>query len=89
MAEKQKDTHIECVSDFCGNRKSPGAWADIFQRPDGTRYIGLGGAWQFYAENCPEIIEQNSPHYAPFLAACATGEDFGYAAKHWPKKTKK
>lgn len=77
------DKHIECVSDFCGNYKHPGAWADIWERPDGSRYIVLGGAWTFYAENTPETIDERSPHFAPFLVACADGSDFGYAKKHW------
>ena len=77
------DKHIECISDFCGNYKSPGAWADIFERADGTRYIGLGGGWEFYCDYPPKIIHQDSPHYAPFIEACNKWEDFGYAKKHW------
>lgn len=76
--------HIACVSDFNGNYRQPGAWADIFRRPDGTRYIGLGGGWRYYAQTCPDIIEESSPDFAPFLAACDEGDDFAFAAKRWP-----
>lgn len=78
------DKHIECVSDFCGNHKKPGAWADLWERPDGSRYVSLGGGWQYYAPGTPETIDQSSLHFQPFLKACETGEDFGYAAKNWP-----
>lgn len=81
--ESVADKHIECVSDFCGNNYNPGAWADIYERPDGSRYIALGGGWEFYAPHTPEVIEESDPHYAPFIAACATCEDFGYARLHW------
>jgi len=80
-----KDTHIECVSDFCGNTWNPGAWADLWERPDGSRYITLGGGWEFYAECTPETVNQDSPHFLPFLAACESGDDFGYAEQHWKK----
>jgi hypothetical protein len=79
----QVDKHIECVSDFCGNNYNPGAWADVYERPDGSRYIALGGGWEFYAPHTPEVIEESDSHYAPFLAACDAFEDFGYAKLHW------
>lgn len=78
-----EDRHVECVSDFCGNNRNPGAWADIYERPDGSRYIALGGGWEFYAPHTPPEIEKSNPHYEPFLAACETCEDFGYAELHW------
>ena len=83
MNTTTEDKHIECVSDYCGNYKHAGAWADIFERPDGSRYISLNGGWEFYAQNTPEFIEDSDPHYGPFLAACETYEDFGYAERHW------
>lgn len=82
---KTKDTHLECVSDFCGNdwKGQPGAWADLWKRKDGTRYISLGGGWEHYAKNTPEVIDESSPHFLPFLSACDKGEDFGYAKQHF------
>ena len=88
MKTTKPDKHVECVSDFCGNHKDPGAWADIFERPDGTRYIGLGGAWLCYAEQTPEFIEEDDPHFQPFLDACEKCEDFGYAKEHWDTSAK-
>ena len=76
--------HVACISDFCGNYRSPGAWADLWQRPDGSQFITLGGGWTFYGPGTPAQIEQESPHFTPFLAAAAADEDFAYAAKHWP-----
>jgi hypothetical protein len=83
--EVTEDRHVECVSDFCGDRYSPGAWADIYERPDGSRYIALGGGWEFYAPDAPAVIEDLDPHYAPFLAACNDCEDtgIGYAELNW------
>lgn len=77
------DTHVECVSDFCGNYRHPGAWADLFQRPDGARYLRLGGGWEFYGSNTPEVIEETDEHFAPFLKACEQDSDFDYAKTHW------
>jgi hypothetical protein len=82
-ASQTGHTHVRCVSDFCGNTRSPGAWADIFQRHDGTHYVGLGGGWAYYARNTPEIIDEKNPHYLPFLNACDAGDDFAYARKNW------
>ena len=79
----ETDHHLECVSDFCGNHKSPGAWADKFARADGTEYVALGGGWVFYGVNTPEFIDSEDPHYAPFLESCADGTDFAYARQHW------
>lgn len=78
--------HLECVSDFNGNdwAGKPGAWADLWERPDGSRVITLGGGWEFYAPGAPGEIPDTSPHFKPFLAACETGDDFGYARRHWP-----
>jgi hypothetical protein len=78
-----EDTHLECVSDFCGNIRNPGAWADVFQRPDGSKYVALGGGWEFYAARTPERIEESDALYAPFLASCDAQEDFGFARLHW------
>lgn len=75
--------HLACISDFCGNHKSPGAWADLYEKPDGTRRIALGGGWKFYGAKSPKFIDEGDPHFVPFLAACETGEDFGYARKNW------
>lgn len=77
------DTHVECVSDFCGNHKHPGAWADLWQRPDGTLYVRLGGGWEFYGAKSPEVVDQSSPHFNAFLKACNADSDFAYAKKHW------
>jgi hypothetical protein len=76
-------THVECVSDFCGNHKSPGAWADLMQRPDGSQVIKLGGNWRHYGQATPEYIEADDPHFQPFLVACAEDTDFTYARTHW------
>lgn len=78
-----EDKHIECISDFCGNLRSPGAWADIFEKEDGTRYVALGGGWEFYGEKTPQVIPDSDPLYQPFLDACEAGEDFGFARLHW------
>ena len=79
-----EDKHVECISDYCGNAyKDCGAWADIYERPDGSRYITLGGGWEFWATNPPDVIEDSNEHYTPFIEACAKCEDFGYAATHW------
>lgn len=81
-----KAKHLECISDYCGNeRTTPGAWADLWERADGTKYITLGGGWPYYGKNTPEVIEENSQHYLPFIQACNDGEDFAYARKHWDK----
>lgn len=82
------DTWIECTSDFCGNNKHPGAWSDLWERPDGTKYLRLGGGWAFYGDQTPEMIDQSSAHFLPFLKACENDSDFGYAKKHWSNKTK-
>jgi hypothetical protein len=84
--QHKDDTHVACVSDFCGNWKDPGTWADLFQRPDGTRYIQLGGGWLYYAKDTPEVIEETSEHFVPFLAACDECADIGYAREHWERK---
>lgn len=81
--QSEQDEHLRCVSDFCGNHRHPGAWADLFRRPDGTEYLQLGGGWIFYGENTPEIIEQGDPRFQPFLRACEDTSDFVYAEKHW------
>ena len=77
------DTHIECISDFCGNNKTPGHWADLWERPDGRRYITLGGGWTFFTENAPDSIDATSPHFAAFIVACESGEDIGYVREHF------
>ena len=84
------DKHIECVSDFCGNEYpfKPGAWADLWERADGSRYISLGGGWCYYAEKTPDTIDETSPHFKPFLKACDAGEDFGYAREHFSSNVK-
>lgn len=79
------DTHVECVSDFCGNHRSPGHWADVFERPDGSRYVGLGGDWEFYHEHAPSIIEQTDARYDGFLAACLTGDDIKFIRDNFGK----
>jgi hypothetical protein len=81
------DEHVECVSDFCGNNKHPGAWADLWKRSDGSTYIALGGDWCFYGENTPETIDETSPHFKPFLQACDADSDFAYVKRHFSKKT--
>jgi hypothetical protein len=80
---KKEDTHIECLSDFCGNYKSPGAWADLSQRPDGSRYIALGGDWIHYAPHAPEIIEGSDARFAGFVEACERNEDFTFVRENW------
>ena len=75
--------HLACVSDFCGNHTHPGAWADLYEKPDGTKRVVLGGGWDFYGEKTPEFLDEGDPHFAPFLSACEAGEDFGYARKNW------
>ena len=82
---KTDDTHVECVSDFCGSecRGQPGAWADLWRRANGTQYVSLGGGWLYYAKNTPDVIDESSPHFRPFLAACDKGEDFAYAKRHF------
>lgn len=80
---RNTDKHIECISDFCGNHKTNGFWADIFQREDGSKYIGLGGDWVQFNKNTPEFIEENSKHYLPFIKACNDCEDSGYVIKNF------
>lgn len=82
--KNSSDTHLECISDFCGNHRHPGAWADIWQRQDGSKYATLGGDWEFYAPNAPETIEETDPRWEGFLKACEEGTDFGYVAANWP-----
>lgn len=77
------DVHIECVSDFCGNARNPGAWADLWRRDDGSRYVALGGDWQSYAPHAPDVIDETDSRFAGFLAACDSGDDFGFVAKNW------
>jgi len=81
----KKDAHVECVSDFCGTHTHPGAWADIYQRKDGSQYIALGGGWAFYGKNTPTYVEESDPLYKPFLVACKNRTDFAFAHKHWDK----
>ena len=81
----KKDRHVDCISDFCGNTRNPGAWADLWERPNGSRYITLGGGWEFYCDAPPEKIEENDPHFLPFQVACDKGEDFGYAKQNFTK----
>lgn len=77
--------HIECISDFCGNNSTgkPGAWADIYEKDDGSKVIVLGGGWEFYAKNTPIEIPESDKHYQPFIEACNNQTDFGYAMEHW------
>jgi len=77
------DKHIGCITDFCGNHRSPGHWADILQRGDGSFYIRLGGWWEYYHEAAPSIIEANDPRYNGFVAACETGDDIDFVRKNW------
>jgi hypothetical protein len=62
--------HVDCISDFCGNDRNPGFWADIFQRPNGTSYVSLGGGWMHYHATAPCSIEDSDPIYVQFLKAC-------------------
>lgn len=80
------DKHIKCVSDFCGNRNSPGAWSDLWEREDGSRYVALGGWWRYYAPFAPDYIEDTDSRFAGFLEACESGDDFGFVAKNWTQE---
>ena len=82
--QKPEDKHLECISDFCGNPRTPGHWADVFERPDGSRYVQLGGGWEYFTEIVPDVIEDSSEHYEPFIQACADDDDIGYVEKHFP-----
>lgn len=75
--------HVECISDFCGNYKSPGAWADLYECKDGSQVIMLGGGWVFYGKNTPEFIHDTSEHFKPFLEACENNSDFAYVKEHF------
>ena len=83
---KTEDKHIECISDFCGNFKTNGAWADLYERPDGSRYVMLGGDWEQFGEHSPACLEDTDELFAPFLASCEQDEDFGFARQHWSEK---
>ena len=83
LQHSKNDRQVKCVSDFCGSYESPGAWADLYERKDGTRYIRLGGGWLYYGKNTTEFIEDSDPHFVPFLKACDECEDFTYARTHW------
>lgn len=73
------DKHVECVSDFCGNYKHPGAWADIYERENGSCYVALGGGWEFYGPKTPKTLEDSDPLFSPFLASCEADEDESYS----------
>ncbi len=79
------DAHLGCIVDFCGNRRSPGHWADRFRRPDGSEYIGLGGDWEFYHPGAPRVIDSTDARFPGFLAAAAAGDDIAFVRDNWPR----